>query len=217
MFTDLVERVIGVLSDCPLGRAAEGMALDKPMSEYDGSIDRSMDVRDFGIDEGFASAKSIFTSEVYSNWEGMDAKQRESIAIDYAKAVGDGMNIEIKGVIFKPMKVNEDGYNNGDGNIYLNERYLTSHGEGEDQLYGLINTIAHEARHQFQSEAIKNPEKHGLDRDLAADWKNAGINYPSRVLMMLNPRAYYDNLLERDAYYFGDTIEGQFRSVMANA
>jgi hypothetical protein len=88
----------------------------------------------------------------------MSLKQRDQILQEYSKAIGKGLDINFKGIVFEKMDPGTLGYNNGNGHVYLNEKLLRN----PKEVVNLIDTIAHEARYQMQSEAIKNPENFGV-------------------------------------------------------
>jgi len=169
-----------------------------------GKLEETGNVREYGLTECSDAAKEIFTTKVISEWGGMSAEKRNEIVQDYAKAIGEGLNIDFKGIIFEPLidQMGALGYNSGDGYIHLDYCYINDPG----QVIGLIDTVAHEARHQFQSEAINNPEKFGVDQATINEWKAGMANYTSSAPTAYDPWGYFYNPVEIDARYFGESM-----------
>jgi len=169
-------------------------------------------IREYGLKECCDAAKNIFTKEVLSDWGRMSLKQREIKLAEYSDAVGKGLDINYKGIVYETMKPNEFGYNNGDGHVYLNKDLLRSPAE----VINLIDTVTHEYRHQMQSEAMKNPEKFGLDQATLKEWKYADANYTQQRATALNPWGYHYNPLELDARYFGESVVRELTKGLIN-
>jgi len=171
-------------------------------------------VREYGLRECCDAAKGIFTREVLSEWGTMSVKQREQIIREYSTAVGDGLNINLKGVVFKRMEDSCYGCNNGNGYVYINENLLKYPYQGA--LVSIIDTVAHEARHQMQSEAIQKPEKFGVDQATINEWKTGDVIYNSSAVMVLDPWGYNYNPLELDARYFGESVVQALKKDLIN-
>jgi hypothetical protein len=169
-------------------------------------------IREYGLRECADAAKNIFTREVFSDWGRMGIEQRGQIVREYSKAIGNGLNIDFKGVVFEPMKNNISGYNNGNGRIYLNDNLLRNPSE----VINLIDTITHEARHQMQFEAIQNPEKFGLDLATLKEWTAGMESYTSQWASEYDPWGYFYNPVELDARYFGESVVRELGKELIN-
>jgi hypothetical protein len=169
-------------------------------------------VRDYGLKECCDAAKNIFTKEVLADWGKMSEKQREQIVKDYSNAIGKGLDINFKGVVFETMDPYVMGYNNGDGHVYLNKELINYPGA----VVTLIDTIAHEARHQMQQEAIKNPEKFGIDQATVKEWDFGFTNYTNEDVSALDPWGYHYNPVEVDARYFGESVVRELTKGLIN-
>lgn len=158
--------------------------------------------REFGLKECIESTKEIFTKDVIANWRYYSLEQREKIAQQYGETVANSLNIDNGHVFFKKLPELVGGYNNGDGNVYLNYNMLTNPGN----VIKLIDTIAHETRHQFQHEAVLNPEKYGISPEVAKEWEFGLKNYTTCGSTMYDPWGYHYNPVEVDARYFGESV-----------
>ena len=171
-----------------------------------------LSVREYGVKECCDAAKEVFTKEVLAEWGKMTEKQREIKVTEYSAKIGKGLNIDFKGIVYEKMAPNTAGYNKGDGRIFLNKELL-KHPGGVGHI---IDTVAHEARHQMQSEAIKNPEKFGADKATVKEWKFATETYTQEFANAKDPWGYYYNALELDARYFGETVVRELRKDIIN-
>lgn len=168
--------------------------------------------REFGIQECSQCAKEIFTKEVIRDWPQMDYRNRLAILQEYGESAAECLGVKSGDIVFKQMKPGEFGYNNGDGNIYLNKGLI----EDPRYIILLIDTIAHETRHQYQKEAIQNPEKYGISPEVAKEWEYALVNYTTENCSKYDPWGYHYNPAEIDARYFGETIVREFTKDLIN-
>jgi predicted Zn-dependent protease len=192
--------------------------------EFDSSTDKKIieasiaetkekaNVREYGVKACCDAAKESFTKEVLADWGKMSDKQREKIVTEYAGKIGNGLNIDYKGIVYEKMSPNIAGYNKGDGHVYLNKELL----KHPAAVGHIIDTVAHEARHQMQSEAIKNPEKFGVDKATVNEWKYATETYTQDNATAKDPWGYHYNALELDARYFGETVVRELRKDIIN-
>ncbi len=188
------------------------------MSEVKGDSEIYHDTaREYGLQECAESAKEIFTRDVISNWGVKDVETRNEITQQYAKAIADGLDIDLKGIVWEQFSVEDGsytfGYNAGDGYIHLNADFLTNPG----MIMYLIDTVAHEARHQFQSDVIANPEKFGIDEATVNEWKTGNLGYTKEAPSAYDPWGYFYNPLEIDSRYFGQTIVRELTKDLINA
>jgi hypothetical protein len=173
---------------------------------------KTVNIREYGLHECSDSAKNIFTPKLISEWGNMSYEQQNRVVQEYSKAIAEGLNIDFKGIVFEQMKPTDLGYNRGDGYIYLNDNFL----KDSSQIISLIDTVAHEARHQFQQEAIQNPEKFGLDQATVSEW-SAGINnYTDKYATEYDPWGYFYNPIEIDARYFGESMVRELTRSLIN-
>lgn len=174
-----------------------------PVSED--SLERNneyIDEREYGLKECSEAAKDIFSREILLEWKNMSYKERKEIAERYAKAISAGLGIEPGRVYFIPWPENQRGRNVGDGNIYLNADFLGN----PKNVIDLIDTIAHEIRHQFQMEAVATPERFGFSPEVAQEWRYGLKYYTTDYATQYDPWGYHYNPVEIDARYFGETI-----------
>jgi len=158
---------------------------------------KEINAREYGLQECIDSTIEIFSPEVIDEWWNYSCEQKSEITNEYAKAIADGLNINFEGAIIEEMDEYTYGYTNGDGYIHLNENMLDC-----GLPYSLANTIAHELRHQFQFEAMVNPEKFGIDEASIKAWEYGESTYWYQIF---DPETYYTyNPLELDSRYFGE-------------
>ncbi|MBO7070954.1 MAG: hypothetical protein J6W09_06650 [Bacteroidales bacterium] len=161
-----------------------------------------VDEREFGLKECVESARDIFTLEVISEWGRMPLEKRNEIVQEYQHAIADSLGIERGNVYFEEMAEGVNGYNNGDGNVYLNIRMLAD----PKNIIGLIDVVAHETRHQFQHAVVENPERFGISREVANEWAFGMENYTVNGATQYDPWGYHYNPVEVDARYFGEAV-----------
>jgi len=172
----------------------------------------AINAREYGLRECGDAAKMIFTPEVLAEWGKTSLEQRDSIVQEYSRAIGDGLKIDFKGIVFEQMKKEVAGYNSGDGYVHLNNELLKDPGK----VITLIDTVAHEARHQFQFEAIRNPERFGIDRETIKEWTAGLENYSTQYATEYDPWGYHYNPVELDARYFGESMVRELTKHLIN-
>lgn len=164
--------------------------------------DAQKDFREYGLDNCTDAAEQVFTSDVISNWGNMDVDTRNKYLQDYTNKIGEGLDINLTGLVWDVNDPYTYGYNQGDGYIHLNPGLISD----PAQIMQLVNTIAHEARHQLQREACDNPEKYGLDDATRKEWMTGFENYTSEAPTAYDPWGYTFNPVEIDARYFGESV-----------
>ena len=173
--------------------------------------------REYGLRECSESAKKIITYEVISEWGTMSLEERNLVAQEYATAIGKGLGINFRGIVWENFDTSDGkytfGYNNGDGYVYLNADFLCNPG----MLIQLVDTIAHEARHQFQMEAIANPEKFNIDKFTIHEWSVGKEAYTTELPSAYDPWGYTYNPLEIDSKIFGQTMVREITKSIINA
>ncbi len=179
------------------------------IKEYSNDVPVSREIveaREYGVKECADVAKSCFTPEVIREWGmiGMDA--RDKVVQEYARGIGDAMDINFKGIIWERFPIENGmytyGYNAGDGYVHLNVDMLADPG----MLMYLVDTVAHEARHQLQNEAIENPSKFPIDEATIKEWTVAREMYTLEMPNAYDPWGYTYNPMETDARYFGESM-----------
>lgn len=167
--------------------------------------------REIGLNETVEAAREIFSPEVISEWGNMSLEQRNAVFQEYQHAVAEALGIEAGQVIFKDIP-GAYGYNNGDGNVYLNIMLL----EDPKWVIKCIDTIAHETRHQFQHDAVLDPERFGISPEVAKEWAWAIENYTDQDLSQYDPWGYHYNPIEMDSRYFGESVVRELTKDLIN-
>lgn len=168
--------------------------------------------RDFGLDKCTAAAKEIFNPGVIENWSELSREQRKEIAGAYANEVAKAFELEnYAGVYFEDMDPGVMGYNNGDGSIHLSNELIAAWTSPLE----IMNTITHELRHQYQSEAIHG--YHNVPDDVRKEWAVAEQIYNYDQPYCYDPWGYTYNPLEIDARYSGETVVRNVTHDMFNA
>lgn len=169
------------------------------------------DEREIGLNETVEAAREIFTPQVISEWGNMTLEERNAVFQEYQHAVAEALGIEPGNVIFKDIP-RAYGYNNGDGNVYLNVMLL----EDPKWVIKCIDTIAHETRHQFQHDAVMDPERFGISPEVAKEWAWAIENYTDEDLSQYDPWGYHYNPIEIDSRYFGESVVRELTKGLIN-
>lgn len=168
--------------------------------------------RDFGLDKCTEAAKEIFNLGVVENWANLSKEQRKEIAGAYAASVADAFELRnYTGVYFDDLEPGVSGYNNGDGSVHLSNDIV----EAWTSPLEIMNTITHELRHQYQSEAIQG--LHNVSDDVVMEWATATEIYNYNQPYCYDPWGYTYNPLEIDARYAGETIVRNFTHDIINA
>lgn len=182
-----------------------------------GIKDTSDTAREYGLNECAEAAKEIITGDVISSWGSLSLEQRNAVAQEYAAAIGEGLGINYKGIIWEEFDTSDGtytfGYNSGDGYVHLNSDFLCD----PSMLMQLVDTVAHEARHQFQSEAIANPENFGIDEATIREWSAGKAVYTTELPSAYDPWGYTYNPLEIDSKYFGESMVREITKGIINA
>ena len=175
-------------------------------SIYESNVDinNQAAIREYGVSEGVAAVKEVFTPDVIRSWEDYSSTQRAELLDEFGKKVSNALNIDEISTEFDVYESGVLGYNNGDGSIHLRPEFA----QNPNLLIHAIDTIAHEIRHQFQSEAMKNPEKYGIDEGTLKEWRMAQMYYDSAD--GYNPLSYQYNPLENDSQEYGRSIVRSF-------
>lgn len=187
------------------------------VSESGESVTDSDDrAREYGLEDCANAAKEIFTEDVITSWGMLDITTRQEIVEQYAKAIAEGLGIDYKGITWERLDEYTYGYNSGNGYLHLNESFLHDPG----MLMLLVDTIAHEARHQFQCEVIANPDKYNgtIDDATINEWTVAQAAYTVELPSSYDPWGYTYNPLEIDSRYFGESMVRELtRNLINNA
>lgn len=164
-----------------------------------------VEASEYGIKECAEVVKDCFPPEVIAEWGAMDLEQRNEIIQEYAQGIGDTLDLDYNGIIWEVMDDTDGytfGYSNGDGYIHLNVDIIADPGK----LMYLIDTVAHELRHELQIEAIENPGKYPIDDATIKEWTVAREVYTPEMPSAYDPWGYKYNPMETDARHFGESM-----------
>ena len=189
------------LLDSPLAKIAFGEKLIDP-SKFNESVDKfSKETREFGLDKCAEAAKSIFTPDVIKNWSNYSEAERKDFVNQYAGKVAEAFELrDFKNVSFEKLEPGLNGYNSGDGIIHLTDRFLNK----LETPIQLIDTVTHEMRHQYQSEAIRG--LHNIPSETRKEWGVAEKVYTTNRPWAADPWGYKYNPLEIDSNYAAGTV-----------
>lgn len=175
-----------------------------------------VEAREYGVQECADIAKRCFTPEVVQAWGMMDLDSRDRIIQEYAQGIGEALNINFKGIIWEEFPIENGtytfGFNKGDGYVHLNVDLLADPG----QLMHVVDTVAHEARHQLQNEAIANPEQFPIDEETIKEWTVGREVYTLDLPSAYDPWGYTYNPMETDAKFFGESMVRELTKEIIN-
>lgn len=175
-----------------------------------------MEAREYGVKECADVAISCFTPEIIQEWGTMDMEARDNVIQEYAQGIGEAMGINFKGIIWEQFPIENGtytyGYNSGDGYVHLNVDMLANPGE----LMAVVDTVAHEARHQLQFEAIQDPSKFPIDEATINEWAVGMLTYTNELPSAYDPWGYTYNPMETDARYFGESMVRELTKDLIN-
>lgn len=165
-----------------------------------------VEAREYGVSECADVAKECFPPEIIQEWGQMTLEERNEVIQEYANGIGEAMGINFKGIVWEEFPIVNGmytyGYNAGDGYVHLNVDMLADPG----QLMHVVDTVAHEARHQLQNEAIENPNKFPIDEPTIKEWTIGKAAYTTEMPSAYDPWGYTYNPMETDAKYFGESM-----------
>lgn len=169
---------------------------------------------EYHLKDTIKAAEKIFTPEVIQNWGQMPYEQREQMIRDYAKGVANALGINYKGVEFGDLIAKEGaiGYNNGDGVVHLDYNCIYN----PALLMKLIDTVAHEEFHQFQTEAMMTPEKFNVDEATITEWIAGDAFYTYDNPTAYDPWGYFYNPLETGARHYGESVVRELTKDLIN-
>lgn len=175
-----------------------------------------VEAREYGVKECSDVAKACFTPEVIKAWGLMNMDARDKVIQKYANGIGEAMGINFKGIVWEHFPIENGmytyGYNAGDGYVHLNVDMLADPG----QLMHVVDTVAHEARHQLQNEAIENPSKFPIDEATIKEWTVGREIYTLDQPNAYDPWGYTYNPMETDARYFGESMVRELTKDLIN-
>lgn len=173
--------------------------------------------REYGVSDCADIAIKCFTSEVITGWNGMDINSRNAIIQEYANGIGAALGINFKGIIWENFQVEDGrylaGFNSGDGYVHLNLEMLSN----PAKLMLLIDTVAHEARHQLQNEAMADPAKFPIDMATINEWRVGKEVYTTEMPSAYDPWGYVYNPMELDSVYFGGSMVRELTKHIINS
>lgn len=175
-----------------------------------------VEAREYGVKECADVAKACFTPEIIQAWGLMNLESRDKVIQEYANGIGEAMGINFKGIVWEQFPIENGmytyGYNAGDGYVHLNVDMLADPG----QLMHVVDTVAHEARHQLQNEAIENPSKFPIDEATIKEWTVGREIYTLDQPSAYDPWGYTYNPMETDARYFGESMVRELTKDLIN-
>lgn len=165
-------------------------------------------LREHGVNETIAGVREVFNQDVMSDWYGYSPAQRAEKFNQVAEVAANALGISEVSVVFERLESCE-GYNRGDGIVHLSDRFLN-----RPELFLLgIDTVVHETRHQFQRDALKDPERFGLTDKIIREWAIARATYTSNGISASDPVAYSYNPLENDSEDFARSVTREIASL----
>lgn len=158
----------------------------------------------------------IFDTQTLENWGNMSMEEREAKLSELYTQIGAEMGIDAKGIIVEDCwaTVGEGvcGYNAGDGYIHLDYRSI----QVPEALGDVLDTVCHEARHQYQTEAIENPDRFPeVSAATVREWERNKINYSNP--QQFDIEIYANQLVEADARIFAGDIMDNYLDMLNQA
>ena len=103
------------------------------------------------------------------------------------------------------------GINCGDGYLLLDVRLF----EDSSSLKQLLDTTTHEMRHQFQTEAVANPERYpDIPQETIETWRENCNNYIDPTYDL---EGYINQPIERDANAFAEEVLADYMETKSPA
>ncbi len=200
MNIDYLDKLNPIDTQSPLSKFTKGFELD--WLALNRLIDENgIELREYGIEDCAKSAKEIFTPEVIKKWVTFSPEKKRELCTQYAERVSKAFElVDYKGIVFEKFENGVMGCNRSDGIAHLTDRFLTS----PCSPLEIIDTITHELRHQYQSEAMMG--KHSIPEDVRKEWMQAQKDYTIEKPWALDPWGYKYNPLELDARYAAETV-----------
>lgn len=171
------------------------------------------EVDEIRVNETAEIMADVFSEDVLTNWTEMSLDEKSAKLNEYYIRAGENLGIDTKGVIIEPMPCETPGmisfgYNSGDGYIHVNADVLND----PSQLEQVLDTATHEMRHQFQSDAIENPNRFSdIPGSLIDTWEYEMAHY-------INPdydyQGYYEQAIECDARDFSEDVMRSYMNKM---
>ena len=188
------------------GLQGDGAAVLEPIEVESFEKQYISEVDEVRINETADIMKEFFSEDVLVNWSELPLDERTEIINEYYVKAGENLGIDTKGVIVEPMYSEPGkiamGYNSGDGYIHLNEEVV-----GDPGMLGqVLDTATHEMRHQFQHDALANPDNFSdIPDNVMETWEYEWTpgNYISPDY---DYEGYYNQAIECDARDFSEDV-----------
>jgi hypothetical protein len=215
---EVIEITTKRFAESLLGKAAEHRIFDKPASEYDkpfglaameskNETTDAIDIKEYKLAECIEIARKHFPEKIQSEWGRLSVSERKEIFGAYQRDIAKELGIKDKGVRYDITEAGEAGYNLG-GVIHLHKELLN---DPKLILLG-IDAIAHESRHQFQTDVLLGNICGVVSNSVIAAWISAAETYASSSDgNCFDPEGYFYNPLEADARHFGEGIASAVR------
>lgn len=133
-------------------------------------------------------------------WDEITSDDRAKVLSVLVNKVCEACEIDIKGIKYFKVPPYWNGYVNGDGYLYLNQKYLIDSKLKEDAL----STFFHEARHAYQRAVVSAPYLYCEDIKTVKTWKNNFDNYLSAE--KFGYYRYFNQPVEVDANKFAEYV-----------
>lgn len=166
------------------------------------------DFEQIRMEECREAVADVITPEVCENWVEMSLDERKEVMEDLAEAIAEAQGTAFNGVAFDagvdddPFETTYGYVQGGDGVVHLNEAVLADPG----QFLKMVDTVAHESRHQFQMQAMEDPEGFGISQETADAWRFGFESYTHEWASEYDLVGYNYNPTESDARIFGESM-----------
>ncbi|HBL40966.1 MAG TPA: hypothetical protein DDY98_05100 [Ruminococcaceae bacterium] len=176
----------------------EALGIENPFDET-GEKNETDEMREEKLAEIMSD---VFTDDVVESWDSLTDEQRNELLDEYYTRAGEELGITATHVYYEDIHSiypGTDGYSQGDGTVHVDSSL---------SFADTLNTVTHEMRHQFQSEAIANPEKFpDISEETIQRWQYECDNYINGDYDL---EAYANQLIEIDARGFAESIVDKY-------
>lgn len=165
------------------------------------------EVDEVRVNETAEIMADVFSEDVLANWSEMPLDEKSAKLNEYYIRAGANLGIETKGVIIEPIPCETPGmisfgYNSGDGYIHLNEAVV----DDPAQLGQVLDTATHEMRHQFQNDALADPQAfNDIPQDVLDVWEYE-LDPRNYISPDYDFQGYYEQAIECDARDFSEDV-----------
>lgn len=200
----LEDLLIDTIQDTSLKEAFEKQCKNLDEDEVSAGLKEALKEAKFWEKE-FEKAREIeaiaqtFYDKYSAQWDSMTQAEQIDALKKYSTQISDIMDARKwyepfrKHIVFDVQWATQDTYGSGSsgaygytyssqpGIIYINDSFGTGNPPQFD-LQKLINTVTHETRHQYQTEAVNNPDRFNVPTNMQTDWSSRPIDYWTRPI-----------------------------------